>query len=84
MAKKYCRNLKAKPKIRTGYINREPLICKITNHSCRGQKIEEINLQPSHYCPEDHIAYNPKEAKKCPAYNIPEDLANKLIEHRKS
>lgn len=79
---KSCEYLKTIPK-KEGEFSGENYLCKITCQPCVGEITHEINLQPSHYCPEEVFVYNNSIAKsKCPAYNVPKNLARKLIKIR--
>ena len=79
---KYCKYLKTIPK-EEGKYSMENYFCKITCQSCVGEVTHEINLQPSHYCPEDMFVYDNSLAKsKCPAYNVPKNLAKEIIKFR--
>jgi|TARA_B100002003_G_C13927015_1_gene450487 hypothetical protein len=86
MSNKYCNHIENIPpkKDRAECYDDSTYLCSFTNKPCLGRWEDEVNSQPSHYCPETIYCYNNKDAKDCPAFNVPDELAQKIIEFRKS
>ena len=85
MPKQYCNHIENIPpkSQRSECYDDNTYLCSLTHKHCLGRHEDEVNSQPSHYCPETIYCYDNKVAQDCPAFNLPDELARKVIQFRK-